>query len=141
MIGRVTESPSWPHRARTTVRYHECDMQKVVFNAHYLTYCDEAMGSWLAAVFGQFDDHFDWMLVRIELDWRGSATFGDVIDIDVGVERWGTTSFTTRFLGSVRDRTIFEARITYVCVRPGTTTKMEVPPDVRAGLALAPSSS
>jgi acyl-CoA thioester hydrolase len=126
----------WPHRARLVVRYHECDMQKVVFNAHYMTYCDEAMSSWLVEVFGPDDDFFDWMLVRCELDWQGSATWGDAIDIDVGIERWGTTSFTTRFRGTAAGRPVFTARITYVCVEPGTKTKMPVPPEVQAGLGL-----
>ena len=132
--------PAWPHRAEIRVRYHEVDMQKVVFNAHYLTYCDEAMASWLNAAFGWNgdDDHFDWMLVRVELDWRGSATYGDVIAIDLGVSRWGTTSFVTRFVGSVGERVVFEAAITYVVVRPGTTDKMAVPDDVRRALGAAP---
>jgi acyl-CoA thioester hydrolase len=127
---------AWPHRARIAVRYHECDMQKVVYNAHYMTYCDEAMSSWLAEVFGPYDENFDWMLVRCELDWQGSATWGDTVEIDIGVERWGTTSFTTRFRGTVAERPVFAARITYVCVEPGTTTKMEVPDEVRAGLGM-----
>jgi acyl-CoA thioester hydrolase len=129
----------WPHRSSIAVRYHECDMQQVVFNAHYLTYCDLAVGAWLAARFGRYDDHFDWMLVRAEIDWRGSATFGDTLDIDVGVERWGTTSFVVRFLGSVGERVVFEGRITYVCIRPGTKEKMAVPDDLRARLGMAPA--
>ena len=130
----------WPHVASIRVRYHECDMQKVVFNAHYLTYCDETMASWLGATFGWSgeDDDFDWMLVRVELDWRGSATYGDVIDVGVGVASWGTTSFVTRFAGTVGDRTVFDATITYVCVEPGTTTKMPVPAEVRERLGSAP---
>lgn len=129
----------WPHRARVRVRYHECDMQRVVFNAHYLTYCDEAMGSWLSEAFGwqgDDDDHFDWMLVKIVLEWHGSATFGDTLDIDLGVLRWGTTSFDTGFRGTVDDRPVFEATITYVCVRPGTAEKMPVPHEVRDRLGL-----
>jgi len=131
----------WPHHAELRVRYHECDMQKVVFNAHYLTWCDEAMSSWLGATFGWTgaDDGFDWMLVRVELDWRGSATFGDVVGIGVGISRWGTTSFATRFHGVVGERTVFEATVTYVCVAPGTTEKVVVPAEVRERLALAPT--
>ena len=131
---------SWPHRTSIRVRYHECDMQKVVFNAHYLTYCDETMASWLAAAFGWdgSDDHFDWMLVRVELDWRSSATYGEVIDVGVGIDRFGTTSFVTRFEGRVGDRVVFLAAITYVCVQPGTTEKIPVPAEVRALLGAAP---
>ena len=122
------------------VRYHECDMQRVVYNAHYLTYCDEAMSAWLGEAFGWSgaDDDFDWMLVRAEIDWQGSATFGDVVTVEMGVERWGTTSFVTRFVGTIGGRPCFAAGITYVCVEPGSTAKMAVPDHVRAGLGLAP---
>ena len=132
----------WPHRAEVVVRYSEVDMQRVVFNSHYLAYCDLAMSSWLQERFGWTggDDHFDWMLVRVELDWHGSATFGDTIAVDVGVERWGTTSFVVRFRGTVADRPVFDARITYVCVAPGTTEKMAVPDDVRAALGPVPAA-
>jgi acyl-CoA thioester hydrolase len=109
-------------------------MQKVVYNAHYLTYLEDAMASWLHSEFGTYDDHFDWMLIRVEIEWQGSATYGDVIDIDVGIERFGTTSFVGRYRGTVRERPVFEARIIYVCVQPGTTTKMAVPDDVRERL-------
>ena len=30
-------------RHRLRVRYHECDPQAIVFNAHYLAYCDLAV--------------------------------------------------------------------------------------------------
>ncbi|MFM7093508.1 MAG: acyl-CoA thioesterase, partial [Actinomycetota bacterium] len=35
----------YEHRIR--IRYGECDMQKVVFNAHYLAYCDDAADCWM----------------------------------------------------------------------------------------------
>ena len=41
---------AWPHRAQVRVRYGEVDMQRVVFNAHYLAYIDDTMESWLYAV-------------------------------------------------------------------------------------------
>ena len=115
-------------------------MQRVVFNAHYLTYCDEAMSSWLAEAIGWSGDaDFDWMLVKVVLEWQGSATFGEAIDIEVGVLRWGTTSFETGFRGSVDQRPVFTATITYVCVSPGTNTKTAVPAHVRSRLGLVGS--
>ena len=91
-------------------------MQKVVFNAHYLAYCDETSAAWLGEEFGWdgSDDGFDWMLVRAEVDWSGSATYGDVITMTAGVEHWGTTSFRVRFTGGVGERPVFQALITYV---------------------------
>ncbi|MBI2709896.1 MAG: acyl-CoA thioesterase [Actinobacteria bacterium] len=134
-------APGWAFRHSIRVRYQEVDAQKVVFNAHYLAYCDEAVSTWLGEVYGwdgTTDDHFDWMLVKVVLEWRGSAGFRDVIDVDMGVSRWGTTSFDVRFAGSVRDRAVFDATITYVCVQPGANTKIAVPDDLRQLLGDAP---
>ncbi len=137
----MSESPDgWPYRHPIRVRYQEIDMQRVVFNAHYLAYCDEVMAGWSAEAFGWsgLDDRIDWMLVRIELEWQGSATYGDTLDIDCGITRWGASSFDVAFRGTVLGRPIFAATITYVCVRPATTTKMSVPDEVRMKLGLAP---
>ncbi len=130
----------WPYRHSIRVRYQEVDMQRVVFNAHYLAWCDEVMAGWMAEAFGWsgYDDRIDWMLVKLLLEWQGSATFGETMDIDAGIGRWGTTSFDVAFRGLVDDRPVFTATITYVCVAPGTTTKMPVPDEVRRVLGLVP---
>jgi acyl-CoA thioester hydrolase len=119
------------------VRYQEVDMQRVVFNAHYLAYCDETSAAWMQDAFGWngADDAFDWMLVRAEIDWHSSATYGDTLTVTAAIERWGTTSFALRYLGAVGDRDVFTAVITYVSVAPGTATKVVVPDEVKAALA------
>lgn len=115
-------------------------MQRVVFNAHYLAFCDEAMSGWLREAYGWTagDDRFDWMLVKALIEWQGSATYGDTLDVDLGVSRWGTTSFDVALQGTVGDRPVFTAAITYVCVVPGSATKTEVPAEIRSALGDAP---
>lgn len=39
------------HRVR--VRYGDCDMQGVVFNANYVAYVDDAMDMWLQHALGE----------------------------------------------------------------------------------------
>jgi acyl-CoA thioester hydrolase len=133
---------AWPFRERIVVRYQECDMQRVVFNAHYLAWCDVACAAWLAHAIGWtgVDDELDWMLVRAELEWQGSATYGDVVDVDCGVLRWGTSSFDVAYRGTVAGEPVFTARITYVCVLPGTKRSTPVAERMRAGLGLAPAT-
>ncbi len=118
-------------------------MQRVVFNAHYLAWLDEVMAGWSTQAFGWSadDDRIDWMLVKLTLEWQGSATFGETVDVYCGIARWGTTSFEVNFRGVVGERAVFTARITYVCVTPGTTTKMVVPGDFRQALGPAPASA
>lgn len=131
-----------PFSHEIRVRYQEVDMQKVVFNAHYMTYCDETMAAWVAEVFGWdgSDDEVDWMLVRVELDWQSAATYGDRIMVMAGVEHWGRSSFRVRYAGQVGERPVFAALITYVCVTPGTTTKMAVPDLLKATMATLPAA-
>jgi YbgC/YbaW family acyl-CoA thioester hydrolase len=113
-------------------------MQQVVFNANYLMYCDLAMTGWMASLDFSISQ-IDWMLVKVGIEWQSSATFGDVLDVDLGVARWGTKSFDTAFRGTVAGRGVFSATITYVCVAPGTTDTMRIPDDVRDRLGPVPT--
>lgn len=112
-------------------------MQKVVFNAHYLSYCDETSAAWMQDALGWTgaDDGFDWMLVHADITWHASATYGDTLTVSAAIERWGRTSFAIRYEGAVGDRDVFTAVITYVSVAPGTTDKVPVPDEVKAVLS------
>jgi acyl-CoA thioester hydrolase len=125
---------SFVHEIR--VRYQECDMQRVVFNAHYLAYCDETSAAWMHDALGWTgtDDDVDWMVVRAEVDWHGSATYGDTLTVVGEVARYGTTSFALRYRGSVGERPVFTALVTYVSVTPGSATKTPVPDHLKAAL-------
>jgi acyl-CoA thioester hydrolase len=115
------------------VRYGEVDMQRVVFNSHYLAYCDDAVETWLQTLGLTVSDHgWDFMLKKAAIEWQGTATVHDTIDIEVGVSRWGNTSFDVLFTGRVGDRPVFTCTITYVGVAFGTTTTMPPPPEVKA---------
>jgi acyl-CoA thioester hydrolase len=124
----------WVHHIR--VRYGEVDMQRVVFNSHYLAYCDDTVESWLRSLgVNVFDHGWDFMLKRATIEWQGTATVHEVIDIEVGIDRWGTTSFDVGFKGRVGSRPVFECAITYVGVSAGTREKMAMPPHLRSVLS------
>ena len=127
--------PTRPYVHRVRVRYGEVDMQKVVFNAHYLAYCDDAVDTWLRTIDVQFEEAgWDVMLKRAVIEWQGAATIGDELAIAVGVTRWGRTSFDVGFAGRVRDRDVFTGTITYVGVATGSRTPVPAPPEVRDAL-------
>jgi acyl-CoA thioester hydrolase len=110
-------------------------MQGVVFNAHYLAFCDDAVDTWLRTIDVHFEDSgWDIMLKKAVVEWQGAATIGDELDIAVGVTRWGNTSFDVGFAGRVGDRDVFSATITYVGVGTGTRTPMPAPQEVRKAL-------
>jgi acyl-CoA thioester hydrolase len=128
------------YRHTLRVRYAECDMQGVVFNAHYLAYCDDAFAAWLddvlpgAMSFVGNTGSFDVMVKKTVVTWHGGLSFGDVVDIDCSVPRWGTSSFDVSFAGSVDGDPRFEVVTTYVNVTPGTHTPARVADKVKAAL-------
>ena len=115
------------------IRYGEVDMQRVVFNAHYLAYCDDAADLWFRSL-GALAEGGDWdvMVKKATITWNGGAKVHDDLAIAVSVSRWGNTSFDVRFVGTVAGAPIFTADLTYVGVRMGTTETMPVPDAFRA---------
>jgi len=120
------------HTHEIRVRYGECDMQKVVFNANYFAYCDDAVDTWFRTVLtpdgGGFEPiGFDFMLKKAELVWHAPLVFGDTASLDCSVVRWGASSFDVLVEGRVGDDARFTATITYVSVVPGANTPVRIP--------------
>ena len=113
-------------------RYGEVDVQHVVFNAHYLAYCDDAADVWFRRL-GQagYDDGWEVVVKKVVITWSSSAQAHDDLAIAVEVSRWGTTSFDVRFTGTVDARPVFEAELTYVAVGIGTKEPIPVPDGFR----------
>ena len=123
------------HRIR--VRYAEIDGQGVVFNAHWLTYFDDACTRFVESLeLGRdfWTVEFDVMLVRAVVEWSGPARFDEWIDVEVAPVRLGTKSFDFRYRARVEGRLVCEATITYVAVRPGKNISTAIPDRVRAAL-------
>jgi acyl-CoA thioester hydrolase len=117
------------------VRYVECDQQGIVFNAHYLVWCDEAVTRWFEATGASYAAltarGLDTRVVSSTLDWSSSARYGDVVDVRARTERVGRTSFAVAFDVTVGERLCCRVTTTYVLVDDdGRPTP--VPGDLRA---------
>ena len=134
-MGRIM---SYVHPVR--VRYGECDMQKVVFNANYLAYCDDAIDTWFRSVLAPHGEGFetlgfDFMLKTATVTWHAPLEFGDTADLACTISRWGNSSFDVAIDGTASGAPRFSATITYVSVAPGTNTPTRVPDVVRDALS------
>ena len=127
------------HRVRP--RYAEVDAQGVVFNAHWLTYFDEACTRWFEAMgfmpATAFFRDFDVMLVKAVLEWQGSAGFDEVVEVAVEPVRLGNASFDVRYTATIEGRPICVGTVTYVSVQPGTHESAPVPEMLREQLETA----
>lgn len=116
------------------VRYAEVDAQGVVFNAHYLTYCDTAITEFFRNAGHSYSDFFtskglDFHLVKATVEYLRPVAFDEMIDIGVAVARIGTSSvtFTLGFFG--QDDSVCRAtgEIIWVCAQPGTHKSHPLP--------------
>jgi acyl-CoA thioester hydrolase len=81
------------------VRFRDCDPMGHVNNAAYLTYLEQARFAHWRDVWGF---NFEGLpagtpgviLARAEIDYRLPARYGDMLEVRIGLERLGRTSFT-----------------------------------------------
>jgi acyl-CoA thioester hydrolase len=125
-----------PARWSSPVRYVECDQQGVVFNAHYLTWADEASTAWWTSVGLPWDElvarGVEPVVKASALEWSSSARWGDTVTVDAETEKVGRTSVTVRFTVRVGERVCCAVHTTYVAVVDGRAAPW--PDAVRARL-------
>jgi acyl-CoA thioester hydrolase len=122
------------YRHEVRVRYGDCDMQQVVFNAHYLAYSDDAVMCWFTSRLAARMHEFDCMLKSVNIIWHRPLRLGDIATLDCVVTRWGNTSFDVLIRGHVAGEPSFDTSIVYVSTTPGAPKPTPVPEWVRSAL-------
>ena len=121
------------HRVR--VRYSECDMQGIVFNAHYYTWMDLAHQELIREVLGPLDALWslgvDVVVAESSARYLASARFDQEIDIEVALESLTPRSMTTAHTFRHGRDVLVEARVRHVCVDRETWTPTPWPDAVR----------
>ncbi len=114
------------------VRYAEVDQQGVVFNSHYLLWCDEAMSAFCRArELTGFAERVH--LVTSTITWRAPARWGDTIDVDVRCLRVGRSSATLQFELRVATATCADVETVYV-LTDADSRPVAIPEDTRRAL-------
>ncbi|WP_103352878.1 thioesterase family protein [Amycolatopsis sp. CA-128772] len=114
------------------VRYHECDGQGIVFNAHYLAYVDMCAFEAEKALFGSHDEFLahrtDVVVAEANLKFRAPARYDDQLVVSQFLTHLGTTSLVFDFEIRRGETTIAVATVRYVFIDPATL-RPEAPPD------------
>ncbi len=123
------------HRLR--VRWAEVDMQKIVFNAHYLMYFDTAIADYWRALALPYEATFvalqgDLYLKKTTVEFHASARFDDQLDVALKCSRVGNSSMA--FSGAIfrGEEHLISCELIYVFADPVTQTSRPVPASLRA---------
>jgi acyl-CoA thioester hydrolase len=136
---RVKSDFRFHHTLR--VRFGETDLQRIVFNANYLLYCDVAWTEYFRTLGLTWEamiaSGVDTVLARSTIEFKAPAKFDDLLEVYTRISKVGTTSLIFQFeiYREGQDLLLFKAESLYVCVDPVSLEKIRVPDDLRARIA------
>ena len=118
------------------VRFRDCDAMGHVNNAVYLTYLEQARFAHWQRLTGVTGIPRNFILARIECDYRAPATVGDRLIVRLRVAAVGNSSFTYEYevsKGRTRE-VVATARTVQVMYDYAAGRPVRIPDDVRARL-------
>ena len=122
------------HRLR--VRWAEIDMQKIVFNGHYLTYIDTAVTAYWGRVALPYETAFhilggELYVKKATLEYHASALMDDDLSIGMKCSKLGKSSMVFE-AGIFRgDKLLISGELIYVFADPITQTSKPIPEALR----------
>ena len=120
------------HLERLRVRWAEVDLQKIVFNGHYLMYADTAVaGYWraLAMPYHQTMELLqgDLYVRKATLEYVGSARYDEQLEVGIRCARIGKTSLVFETAVYRGDAVLVHGELVYVFADPKSMTSQPVP--------------
>ncbi len=121
---------------RLRVRWAEVDMQKIVFNGHYLMYADTAVAGYWRALALPYHETMealqgDLYVRKATLEYLASARYDDVLDVGIRTARIGTSSMLLHTAIFRSNTVLVHGELVYVFADPHTQTSRPVPEGLR----------
>jgi YbgC/YbaW family acyl-CoA thioester hydrolase len=118
------------------VRWAEVDMQKIVFNGHYLTYIDTAIAEYWREIGLPYPAGYverygsDIYLRKATLEYLGSARYDELLTVGCRVAKLGRSSMTFQFEIYRESEMLIGAELVYVNADPAMKAA-PLPDDLR----------
>jgi YbgC/YbaW family acyl-CoA thioester hydrolase len=121
---------------RLRVRWAEVDMQKIVFNGHYLMYFDTAVAGWWRAMAMPYHETMeamagDFYVRKATLEYLGSARYDDLCEVGIRCDRIGKSSMALAAALFRGEQLLVHGELLYVFADPATQTSRPVPQPLR----------
>ncbi len=122
-----------PYVHRDTVRFRDCDAMGHVNNAVYSTYLEEAR-------IGVLGDLIDFILARVEIDFRSELRAGEDVEVRTRCSRIGTKSFDLEHEITADGRVVAEGKSVLVSYDYERGESVPVPDELRERLTRPPAA-
>lgn len=124
---------------RLRVRWVEVDMQKIVFNGHYLMYVDTAVAGYWRALAMPYHETMeqlqgDMFVRKATLEYEASARYDERLAVGIRCSRIGKSSMGFDAVVFRDEMPLVRSELVYVYADPVTQTSRPVPEPLRAAL-------
>lgn len=121
---------------RLRVRWAEVDLQKIVFNGHYLMYFDTAVAGWWRAMALPYEQTMhdlggDFYVRKASVEYEASARCDDQLEVGVRCERIGNSSMLLQAAAFRGGQRLVTGELVYVYADPTTQRPLPVPQPLR----------
>lgn len=121
---------------RLRVRWAEVDMQRIVFNGHYLMYFDTAVAGYWRAMAMPYHDTMayldgDLFVRKATVEYLASARYDDSLEVGIRCGRIGNSSIVFHAAVFRGDTPLVGGELVYVFADPKTQTSQPVPAQLR----------
>jgi YbgC/YbaW family acyl-CoA thioester hydrolase len=135
----MSKRTEFRHFDRMRVRWVEVDMQKIVFNGHYLMYFDTAVaGYWrsMAMPYAATMEYLggDLFVRKSTLEYHASARYDDLLDIGMRCGRIGNSSMVFHAAAFRAEELLVSGELVYVFADPHAQASKPVPQELRDAL-------
>ena len=118
------------------VRWSEVDMQKIVFNGHYLMYFDTAVAEYWRALALPYEEAMhqlggDLYVAKATVEYKASAKYDDRLQVCMKADRVGNSSITFKGAIFADGKLLVTGELIYVYANPATQKSMPVPQVLR----------
>jgi YbgC/YbaW family acyl-CoA thioester hydrolase len=138
-------APGHVFRTRRRVEFADTDMGGILHFSRFFVYMEtaehlllESLGTSVATL--RDGKPVGWPRVAASCDYRKPARFGELLDIEVRVERVGTKSVTWGFSFTRAGELLATGRMTSVCCElgPDGVRSLPIPAELKSRLASGP---
>jgi YbgC/YbaW family acyl-CoA thioester hydrolase len=138
MLRRMNRS-DFRFAERLRVRWAEVDLQRIVFNGHYLMYFDTAVAGWWRAMALPYHLTMeglqgDLYVRKATLEYEGSARYDEQLEVAIRCARIGNSSLSLHAAVFRAGQRLAHGELVYVFADPATQTSRPVPPSLRDAL-------
>ena len=124
----------YPFQIKYNVAFRDIDMHGVLHHSNYYDYCEKARIGLLEASGLSYNSVMDMglglVLVESKLKYFAPVKFDDLLELNLGVDELGKTSFKILYLIEVAGKKVSEGHTHHVCVNLDSGKPVKLPSEL-----------